>query len=77
MSETPTDLSFTLTDDGIAVTTVGLDRVTIEVDGVPHASLEVPDGNASLPLIDQWDQHQIEVVGYASTQVRQRRRLSH
>ena len=74
-SESPTDLRFSVDDEGIVVTTVGLDRVTVEVDGVPFGSRPVVDGIAILPIIDEPDQHEVELVGYGATRVHQRRRV--
>ena len=60
----------------IDVTCVGIDRVTVEVDGVPHQSVVVVDGQARLDATTTPDQHLVEIVGYHNTIIRQRHRLS-
>ena len=74
-SETVTAMHVVNALSGMDVTASGIDRVTVEVDGVPHRSAAVVDGSASFETIADADQHLVEVVGYDGTVVRQRRRV--
>ena len=68
-------MTVTTGTDHIDITGTGIDRVTIEVDGVPHQSVPIINGTAQLDKIADADQHLIEIVGYHHTTIRQRRRL--
>jgi hypothetical protein len=74
-SETVTSLSATVEDGAIRVVGQGLDRVQLDVDGIPVETQALIDGAATLGLIENWDQHLVEIVGSQGTTVRQRRRL--
>jgi len=75
-SETVTAMSHSLVGTTVDVATVGLDRVQIDIDGVPHETALVEANRAVLNLVADRDQHLVELVGYDGTTVRQRRRLN-
>ncbi len=74
-TSTTTNMTVTTRNDSIHITGTGIDRITIEVDGVPHQSAAIINGTAHLDKIADADQHLIEIVGYHHTTIRQRRRL--
>jgi len=59
----------------LTVTTNGLDRLDVVVDGRPFASLDVDDRTpTTISLKEGWDQ--LELSGYADSELAQRRRIS-
>lgn len=70
-----TTMTVTTDTDHIHITGTGIERITIEVDGVPHQSVPLLNGTTQLNTIADADQHVIEIVGYHNTTVRQRHRL--
>jgi Peptidase family S41 len=73
-SESHTDLWAKPTKLGISLETLGLDRVDVYVDERPHSSMDVKaDKPQNVKIKQGWSQ--IDVVGFSSQLVRQRRRV--
>jgi hypothetical protein len=59
----------------LTVTTKGLDRLDVVVDGRPFASLDVDDRRSTaIALTQGWDQ--VELSGYSDNELKQRRRIT-
>ena len=59
---------------GVTVTTSGLDRLDIFVEGRPEGWMELADGMQPVDLPAEWER--VELAGYDGDQLCQRRRLS-
>jgi hypothetical protein len=68
-----TQLTLAEAGEGVAVATLGLDRLDVFVDDRPFSSRPASDGTTNVELPPTWTE--LDAAGYADSVVRQRRRL--